>query len=444
MRSADGAPAASAPARSRPHHTAQNNALAMIFTMAWHMTLPLVPVYAATLGASPFVVGLIVSSNVVLPLLLALHLGAAADRVGATRIARWAGAVFVVAYLIIVAGRNLTWLAVGLAGTGLADIALVMAAQTHVAVTSRPADRDRDFAHMALWMSAGALVGPVLGGVLTDRWGYTVSFAGALGLAVATCGLAWLMPTATGRLDATVSALRGVETVRRAAALMRTPSVASLLLMSAALMFGTSVRHSFLPLYLKSVGMSTTLIGIVFSLNSLCQMAVRPAIAVAVQRLRHAGVLAVALAITIAGVALTPWLTSFWPLAAAFSLIGAGTGVTQPLTMSLVSGHATPTTRGLALGVRMTVNQAAHVVAPPILGAAVGAFGLGASFHVAAAVAVLGFVWLGRFAHAERDSAGRVAASEPVAAGEPVGASEPIAVADESVADPPLQAAPRK
>jgi MFS family permease len=401
MCSVDSDPTGSAPARSRLSHTAQNNTLAAVFTMAWHMTLPFVPVYATTLGASFFVVGLIVSSNVILPLLLALHLGAAADRFGASHIARWAGVLFAVAYVVIVAGRSLAWLAVGLAGTGLADIALVMAAQTHVAVTSRAEDRDRNFAHMALWMSAGALAGPILGGVLADRWGYQAAFVGALGLAVATFAIAWLMPVPPARSEATANVLSGTQPVRQAVALLRTPSVAYLLLMSAALMFGTSVRHSFLPLYLTSVGMSTTLIGVIFALNSLCQMSVRPAIATAVRHLRHSGALAVALAIAIAGVALTPWLTSFWALAAAFSLIGVGTGVTQPLTMSLVSGRATATTRGLALGVRMTVNQAAQVIGPPVLGVVVGAMGLGAAFHVAAAVAVLGFAWLARFARAE-------------------------------------------
>jgi MFS family permease len=389
--------------------------------MAWHMTLPLVPVYATTLGASPFVVGLVVSCNVILPLLLALHLGAAADRFGASRIARWAGLLFAAAYVVIVAGRSLGTLAVGLAGTGLADIALVMAAQTHVAVTSRAADRDRNFAHMALWMSAGALIGPILSGVLADRLGYRASFAGALALAVATCGVAWRIPVSPARFDATADALGG-RTIHEAAALIRNPSVRYLLIMSAALMFGTSVRHSFLPLYLAGVGMSTTLIGVIFSLNSLCQMLVRPAIAPAVLRARHATVLAVALALTISGVLLTPWVTSFWALAAAFSLVGAGTGVTQPLTMSLISGRATATTRGLALGLRMTVNQASQVIGPPMLGVIVGTLGIAAAFHVAGAVAVLGFASLTRFARAESRSEDRASSSTAVLDQAPVAA----------------------
>jgi MFS family permease len=394
-------------------HSGRNNALAALFTMTWHMALPLVPGYATTLGASPFVVGLVVSSNVVLPLLLALHLGAAADRFGASRIARWAGILFALAHVVIVSGRSLTSLAVGLAGTGLADIALVMAAQTHVAVTSRDRDRDRAFAHMALWMSVGALIGPILSGMLADRWGYRASFAGALALAVATCALAWRIPALPVRVEATANPLAGSRTIREALALTRTPSVRYLLLMSAALMFGTSVRHSFLPLYLGAVGMSTTLIGVIFSLNSLFQMLVRPGIAPAVQRLRHAGVLGIALTITIVGVLLTPWVTSFWALAMAFSLVGAGTGVTQPLTMSLISGRATPTTRGLALGLRMTVNQGSQTIGPPVLGVIVGMLGLGAAFHIAGAVAVLGFVWLSRFARIEA-TGGEIHTAVPV------------------------------
>jgi MFS family permease len=118
----------------------------------------------------------------------------------------------------------------------------------------------------------------------------------------------------------------------------------------------------------------------------------------AIRRLRHVGTLAAALAAVIAGIAMTPWLTSFWPLAVAFSLVGVGTGLTQPMTMSLISGRATASTRGLAIGLRQLVNQIAQISGPPLLGAIAGLMGLQAAFHAAAAIAAFGFVWLLRLA----------------------------------------------
>jgi MFS family permease len=380
-------------------HAALNNLLAASFIMAWHTTLPLVPVYATSLGATPFIVGLVVASNVILPLLLALQVGAAADRFGTTRVARWSAVLFVASYLFVISSRSLELLALGLAGIGLADVGLVVSAQTYVAITSTAENRDNNFAHLTIWISLGALVGPVLGGFLADQWGFQAAFAGSLTLALLTLAIAWVLPNPrrvrAGSPEVTPNA---AQALRQAVTLVRDPAMGFVLLTNASLMFATSVRQSFFPLYLRSVGLSTTLIGVMFSLNSLSQMAIRPTIGIAVQHLRHVGVLAMALCFTVVGLAATPWLTSFWALAVAFCISGFGNGFMQPLTMSLVSGRATSSTRGLVIGLRMTVNQIAQVAGPPCFGLVVGAFSLGAAFHVAAAAAVCGFGALARFA----------------------------------------------
>ncbi|HET8678647.1 MAG TPA: MFS transporter [bacterium] len=378
-----------------------NNVLAVTFITAWHTTLPLIPVYAASLGAAPLIVGLIVSSNVALPLLLAIHVGAAADRFGTARIARWSAILFVVSYLLVVTSPSLGLLALGLAGVGLADLGLVVAVQTYVATSSAPENRDRNFAYLTIWISLGALVGPVLGGFLADHWGFRAAFAGSMTFAALTLLITRTLPEVQRtRADPVAPSSGTMQTLRQAATLLNDPGVSFVLLTNAALMFATSVRQSFFPLYLRDVGFSTTLIGVIFSLNSLCQMAIRPMIAPAVREFRHAGVLAVALCLAIVGLAITPRLTSFWALAAAFSLVGVGNGFMQPLTMSLVSGRAAAGMRGLAIGLRMTGNQFAQVIGPPCFGLIVGAFGLGAAFQVGAIIAAIGLAPIIRLSRA--------------------------------------------
>lgn len=399
-------------------HVRGNNILATLFIMTWHTTLPLVPVYASSKGATPFLVGLIVASNVALPLVLALSLGAAADRFGTTWLARRSGALFVASYVLVLWSPTLGVLTLGLAGVGLADVGLVIATQTYTAVTSTPANRDRNFAHLTIWISLGALIGPVLGGVLADHWGYRVAFGGSLALAVLTLAVTLILPEPTRVTESTATLGGPVDNrrmLRDATALARNHGVVFVLLANAAMMFATSVRQSFFPLYLSSVGVSTTLIGVIFSLNSLSQMAIRPTLSLVVRRLGYVGVLVLALCFTVTGLAVTPWLTSFWTLAAAFCVVGIGNGFMQPLTMSLISGRATPQMRGLAIGLRMTVNQFAQVVGPPFFGIVVGAVSLGAAFHVAAASAALGFVSLARFGRLARGAATVQAAQEQTA-----------------------------
>jgi MFS family permease len=376
-----------------------NNLLATLFVTTWNVTLPLVPVYVAAQGARPFIIGLIVSSNTLMPLLLALPMGIAADRLSTRWITRISAAVMVASYVLVVASESLELLVVALTAVGVADVGLIVAAQTYVAKMSTDRDRDRNFSQFAAWVSVGSLIGPILGGVLADQWGFRAAFWCSLSLAAVVFALSWLLAapkpphgTAAEMAHADAPSLRDVG------ALVRDPGVGFVLLTSGLLIVATSVRHSFFPLYLKTLGMSTTLIGVILSCYSLFQIAARPVMEHAIRRLRHVGVLAAALATVITGIAVTPWLSSFWPLVFAFSLVGVGTGFTQPLTMSLISGRATAGTRGLAIGLRQVVNQIAQITGPPLLGMVAGLLGLRAVFHVAAVIAAFGFVWLLRLA----------------------------------------------
>jgi MFS family permease len=70
----------------------------------------------------------------------------------------------------------------------------------------------------------------------------------------------------------------------------------------------------------------------------------------------------------------------------------------QPLSMSLVSGQAAAGQKGVALGLRFTVNQLAQVIGPPFFGLAVAAFGLSAAFFASAGVAWSALIGVGRLA----------------------------------------------
>ena len=113
-----------------------NGLLATLFVMTWNVSLPLVPVYAASQGAGPFVIGLIVSSNVLMPFLLALPMGIASDRLTTRWVARISAGVMVASYALVVASRSFEVLVVALIAVGFADIGLIVAAQTYVAKMS--------------------------------------------------------------------------------------------------------------------------------------------------------------------------------------------------------------------------------------------------------------------------------------------------------------------
>ena len=88
-----------------------------------------------------------------------------------------------------------------------------------------------------------------------------------------------------------------------------------------------------------------------------------------------------------------PWV--FLPAA----LVGIGQGLSLPLLVATVSEEAPPDQRGVALGLRMSVNQGASTVAPIIAGGVAAALGIGLSFAFNGALSLLLLVfaaWLYR------------------------------------------------
>jgi DHA1 family multidrug resistance protein-like MFS transporter len=363
----------------------------MIFIAAWHVTLPVIAIYAKSLGAGPLLVGWTVSSTVVLPLFLAIFVGASADRSGTRRLARLSALVFSAAYALIALSVGTRQLVAGLALAGLADIGLVVATQTYVAANSAPETRDRNFGMLTVWMSVGGLAGPILGGFLADLWGYRAAFTGSCALGALALAVTWILPPGARR----PGGVRGAwvtEPIRAAGEMLRSRSIVLVLLVNAFVMFAFSLRSSFFPVYLQSVGLSATLIGITFSINSFCSMAVRPTLGHAVRRFGYVAVFGFAIAITVAGLGLTPLLATFWPLAIVMGMGGVAMGFMQPLAMSQISGRASTGNKGLSLGLRISVMQLAQVIGPLVFGAAVARFGLQAAFYLGAVIAGGGFV----------------------------------------------------
>lgn len=369
--------------------------LGTMFIMAWHTTLSFVAIYATSLGASPPLVGLVISATVLLPVLFGIHIGAAVDALGTSRVARWSSVLFAASYIAMALGTGLGQLVVTVSAAGLADIGLVVATQAYVASASTPDTRDRNFGYYGLWVSVGGLVGPILGGYLVDQWGHHAAFGGSAVLALFSAVVCWTLPAHHRRHSD--DPMSGTSQALGSAWLMlRDRSISMVMLVSAFLMVAYSLRQSFFPLYLQSVGFSTTLIGAIMSFNSLCQIGTRPTLGIASRRIGPVGILRLGILLTAVGTLMTPFLTSLWAVALAYGLVGVAQGYMQPLTMSFISGQAAAGKKGVALGLRYTVNQLAQVIGPPLFGVAVAVFGLSAAFYAAAGVAGSAFIWVRR------------------------------------------------
>lgn len=181
------------------------NRLALIFAfvfidlLGYSLFLPLLPFYAGTLGATPVLVGMLVASNALAQLVAAPIIGRLSDRLGRRPmlIVSVSGTLvgFLLLGLVEPLGRLLAGVASGRIGVGAAVLAMlffsrivdglaggdISLAQAYVTDVTDDKDRARGLGMIGAAFGIGFIIGPAMGGVLSN-WGYAVSASAAVGL----------------------------------------------------------------------------------------------------------------------------------------------------------------------------------------------------------------------------------------------------------------------
>jgi MFS family permease len=342
-----------------------NNVLQILTNGAWYVAAPFVPLYLTAQGASVVLVGIIVGASGIAPLLISVYAGALVDARGPALVAKGSVVLFATAGAILTSLHSIWAVAVAYTLMGIGNIGFAVAPQAIVAAASTPQTRIRNYGTYALWNSAGAVVGPMIGGAVAGRLGYAPAFA-----------LVWMLMVPS---FAVAAALRGAPAGPRApgspvaahtlvGTIARQRGTGAVLFIAFMMVCAQTLQQSFYPLYLQEVGLSATLIGFAIAAVSLSSMLVRAMLARGVTSLGYGGVLPAATALAAVAFAITPWLHRFWPLVLASALMGASFGFTQPLGMSLLSESVAPEFWGVAFGIRQCVQRLGAVLSPVAFG----------------------------------------------------------------------------
>jgi len=376
-------------------------------TVGQSMLATAVPLFAVALGLAPVWVGVLVALPNVLPVALAMRAGRWIDRGGAGNWLAFGAAGMVSAPLLLALVPSVPALAAAQLMVGVFQLFKALASQTYVADLGGGRALERNYATYATLLSAGRLVGPLLAGIAIDGVGFGGAFAGAAGVLLATAAMTWAIRG--GVADVGRDAVRPAE--ERAPPVPFDAGVAALpprygprdalanvgvqlaVLSSAGVFVAISVRQAFLPIALQGLGYPATTIGALISLGALAAVAVRPLMPVVSRRL---GGPARTLVVAMAAVAVAVGLLGVVSSVVAFGLLGVlagfGTGVGNPLSIVTVASHVEPRHRGAALGLRLSLNRAAQLAMPVLIGAVIGVAGFGVGFG-AAGLLLGGLAW---------------------------------------------------
>ena len=235
--------------------------------------------------------------------------------------------------------------------------------------------------------TTGNLAGPLLCGTAWDLWGAHGAFA-VIGLwsAGALVTVAFQPREAA---PANVAAARGARSLRPrlgdyadAIRMIGTPAIGFVIACSFLMTTTHALRHSFYPVYLESLGMTGTLIGMLVAAGSVMAGLSGLSAGLAARRIDPYVLLIGAVALTTVCISLVVQFEAFWSLFGMAVFWGAVAGIAFPLMLYVLARSVGPERQGMSIGVRTTVNRMAGMIVPIAMGAVVERIGLQAGFYV--------------------------------------------------------------
>ncbi len=355
------------------------------------IVIPLLPYYARSLGASPFVIGLLFASYSACQLLAAPVLGAWSDRWGRRPVLLLSLLGTTLSFVILALARTVDLLFVARIIDGLSG-GNISTARAYIADVTPEEERARAFGLIGAAFGLGFIVGPALGGVLAHL-SYAAPAWAAAGLTLGAAALAWFwLPETVHR----VSASRGPVWPALPHAL-RHPHLGRILTVDFLYWATAAVYQTTFALFVSHrFGFGPAQTGTLLALWGLVGVLVQVGLVGPVVRwVGERRALAWGLVVAGLGFGVAAASRTFPAFVLGTLPAAVGAGVSNPALVALLSRSARAEEQGVVQGVASTMEGLGRLVGPIWGNGALEAFGEGAAFGSAAVVMVLTglFAW---------------------------------------------------
>jgi MFS family permease len=343
----------------------------------------------AHLDPSPFAFGIVIGARACLPFLLSIHGGVLMDRLGARRVM----VVFAAAGLVVpVLFPLLPWVwAAAFLNLLMGMISTMnwVGAQTLVGQMIR-GDSALTW-RVTFGNRFGHFICPLLVGIGWDAFGPWGGFGVTIVWAVAFMAVALMLPRSGGtpaEADPSAERLRIRDILPRyrdyanAFALLGIPLVAVVAAGSVLNISAGAIQVSFFIAYMKDIGLTGTLIGIIFAGMNLSGLAGTAAVTPMARKFGDVRLLNGTVVAALAAITITPMLGAFVPLLVVSILRGYVQGAGQPLMIMIPSKMVPSGSQGAAVGLRISLNRLVQTTLPPLMGGVVSLVGLEMSFYL--------------------------------------------------------------
>ena len=350
-----------------------------------YLRMPVLPLYAAGLGADPAQIGVINGAFMLTAGLLSIPAGLLADRTG--RKPPIVAGVIAIAFssLLIPHCSTATQMAAVyvLFGVGLAAFAPGMLS---LVADVMPAERlGQAYGWYTTAIYIAMALGPASGGSLAKTLGLREVFvvSGGLSLAAALLALLALPKGAPRRKNEVHSALAGTI------ALLHNRWLLACLLATVGSCIGFGVFLTFLPLHAAALGFDPAQVGLVFAAQALTNVVCRVPIGSIADRLERRWIVAAGLFCLAAALLALGLSSQLTHLVLSAIALGIGMALAYTAIGALIAEQVPALQRGLAMGMYNSCIYLGMMAGATVMGMALQKIGYPVGFAVAGGVALL-------------------------------------------------------
>lgn len=372
--------------------------------------LPLLPFYSESLGATPFLIGVLISTYGLCQFISGPFLGQLSDRIGRKPVLLISqiGTLFGFVMMALSTSLPMLFFARILDGATAGNISV---AQAYISDVTLPQDRTRAFGVIGASFGLGFLLGPAISGVLS-QFGPTYPIWAAAVLSLTSIVATWLLLPAKPQLATQKAptadlpsnrAKTGYRPIAQILKFYRMPLVKNLLLQYLTFSFAFSLFVSGVALFLsarfswKGHAFGPQEVGSVFTYSGLINLSVQLFLLKWLARvLKERKLIVIGFLLMSLGYLMLSGVTTLPLLIFVLTFNNLGAAVLRPAITSEISQNVSREHQGAVLGVSQSLQSISQIIAPLIAGFLINRGWLGAWALAAGAVAMLGFLGAGR------------------------------------------------
>lgn len=337
---------------------------------------PVLPLFADYLGASKQYIGVISAVSTIPGILISMPAGMLSDAYGRKRMLQIALFIFASAPFLYLLVTELWMLAAirfyhGFATAIFGPVALAAVAEQYT--------RDRG-ARLGLYSSCtmvGRMIAPAAGGFLLTVGSFSSVYIACAAGGTIACVLSFVLKDSEPVTSQRPRITEPLKSIVKNSKIMTTNMV------EACQYFAFGGFETFLPLYARSVGVTTAHIGLIFSIQLVVTLATKPTMGKLSDAVGRTPVIVFGLVLGAGSLLVIPYVHTFLLLTAAVAGFGLALASVTASTSALVSDLCKGS-YGSALGVLSMIMDVGHASGPVVTGVFIALFSYRAAFSVLA------------------------------------------------------------